>query len=112
MYVFQKLLTPAGIEPKMRIVQLTEVILEMVRSRMGIAILPRWVVQPYLDSRAVAGVRLTERGFYRHWYAVVPRPLAGTDYVTEFVRLVAARAPVARGDATARPVLRPVRAAG
>lgn len=112
MYVFQKLLTPAGIEPKVRQVQLTEVILEMVRAGMGLTILARWVVQPYLDSRALVGLRLTPHGFQRQWTAVVPRTLAGTDYVTEFLRVMAARAPVGRADVTSRPVLRAVRAVG
>ena len=111
-YVFQKLLSPAGIDPRVRQVQLTEVILEMVRGGMGVAVLARWVVQPYLDARSIVGVRLTERGFYRQWHAVVPRTLAGTDYVTEFLRLVASRAPVGRADVTPKPVLRAVRAAG
>ena len=111
-YVIQKLLSPAGIDPRVRQVQLTEVILELVRGGMGVAVLARWVVQPYLDSRALVGIRLTERGFYRQWHAVVPRTLAGTDYVTEFLRLGASRAPVGRGDVTQKPVLRAVRAAG
>jgi LysR family transcriptional regulator for metE and metH len=111
-YVVQKLLSPAGIDPRVRQVQLTEVILEMVRGGMGVAVLARWVVQPYLDAHAIVGIRLTERGFYRQWHAVVPRTLAGTDYVTEFLRLVASRAPVGRGDVTPKPVLRAVRAAG
>jgi LysR family transcriptional regulator for metE and metH len=111
-YVFRKLLTPAGIEPNLRQVKLTEAILEMVRAGMGVTAMGRWVAQPYLDRRSLVGVRLTPGGFYRQWQAVVPRALAGTDYVNEFLRLVAARAPVARTDVTPRPVLRAVRAAG
>jgi len=110
--VQEKLLTPAGIEPTLRQVQLTEAILEMVRAGLGITALGRWVAQPYLDRRSLVGLRLTPGGFYRQWQAVVPRALAGTDYVNEFLRLVAARAPVARTDVTPRPVLRAVRAAG
>ena len=41
-YVFQKLLTPAGIDPILRQVQLTEAILEMVRAGLGITALGRW----------------------------------------------------------------------
>ena len=52
-YVVQKLLSPAGIDPRVRQVQLTEVILEMVRGGMGVAVLARWVVQPYLDAHAI-----------------------------------------------------------
>jgi LysR family transcriptional regulator for metE and metH len=111
-YVYEKLLHPAGVQPVWKQVQLTEAILELVRAEMGITILARWVVQPYLQSRALTGVRFGPRGFLRAWTAVVPRSLATTDYVIEFLRLVVAHAPVARAAVTARPVLRPVRAAG
>jgi hypothetical protein len=77
-----------------------------------VTIQARWVVQPYLQSRALTGVRFAPRGFLRTWTGVVPRSLTTTDYVIEFLRLVAAHAPVARAAATSRPVLRPVRVAG
>jgi LysR family transcriptional regulator for metE and metH len=109
-YVFQRLLTPAGIVPRrLQQVQLTEAILELVRAGMGVSVLARWAVQPYLDRRSLTGVRLTQRGFYRNWSAVVPRALAGTAYVGEFLRLVAAHVPVGKTDVTQRPVLRAVR---
>ena len=111
-YVFEKLLRPAGAQPIWRQVQLTEAILEMVKAGLGATILARWVVQPYLQSRGLRGVRLGPRGFLRAWSAVVPRGLARTDYVAEFLRLVGSHAPVGRADVTARPVLRPVRVAG
>jgi LysR family transcriptional regulator for metE and metH len=111
-YVFANALAPAGVKPRWRQVQLTEAILELVRAGQGATILARWVVQPYLVARSLVGLRLTARGFYREWLAVVPRGLANTDYVVEFMRLVGAHAPVGRSDVTNRPVLRPVRAAG
>jgi LysR family transcriptional regulator, regulator for metE and metH len=112
-YVFEKLLVPAGIQPRqVRQVKLTEAMLELVRTGLGVAVLARWTVEPYLRGHGLAGIRLTPRGFYRHWSAVVPRSLAATDYVVEFLRLVAAHAPVSRADVTSRPVLRAVRAVG
>jgi len=111
-YVYEKLLRPAGVQLTWKQVQLTEAILELVRAGMGVSILARWVVQPYLQSRALCGVRLGSQGFLRAWTGVVPRALAKTDYVSEFLRLVGAHAPVARTNVTARPILRPVRAAG
>jgi LysR family transcriptional regulator, regulator for metE and metH len=111
-YVYEKLLHPAGVQLTWKQVQLTEAILELVRGGMGMTILARWVVQPYLQSRALCGVRLGPSPFLRAWTAVVPRPLAKTDYVIEFLRLVGTHAPVARTEVTSRPVLRPVRAAG
>jgi LysR family transcriptional regulator for metE and metH len=112
-YVFKRLLTPAGIMPRrVQQVKLTEAILELVRAGMGVSVLAKWAVQPYLDRRLVAGVRLTHGGFYRNWTAVVPGALADTPYVREFLRLVAAHVPVGRADVTRRPVLRAVRSAG
>jgi LysR family transcriptional regulator, regulator for metE and metH len=111
-YVYENLLHPAGVQPVWKQVRLTEAILELVRAGMGVTIQARWVVQPYLQSHALVGVRVGPRGFLRAWTAVVPRALATTDYVIEFLRLVGAHAPVARTDVTSKPVLRPVRAAG
>jgi LysR family transcriptional regulator for metE and metH len=112
-YVFQRLLSPAGIVPRrLQQVQLTEAIIELVRAGLGVSVLARWAVQPYLDRRSLAGVRLTAGGFYRNWTAVVPRALASTPYVVEFLRLIAAHVPVGRADVTRRPVLRAVRPAG
>jgi LysR family transcriptional regulator for metE and metH len=107
-YVFCTLLTPAGVQPRLHQVQLTEAILELVRAGLGVTVLARWVVQPYLQSRSLVGVKLTARGFYRGWAGVVPRSLATVPYVAEFLRLVAANAPVDRQHVTARPVLRAV----
>ncbi len=111
-YVFEKALRPAGVQLTWRQVQLTEAILELVKAGLGATILARWVVQPYLQSRGLRGIRLGPRGFLRAWSAVVPRGLARTDYIAEFLRLVGSHAPVRRGDVTARPILRAVRAAG
>jgi hypothetical protein len=57
-------------------------------------------------------VRLTANGCYRNWSAAVPRGLAATPYVGEFLRLIASHVPVGRSDVTSRPVLRAVRPAG
>lgn len=110
-YVYQNLLQPAGVKPAWQQVQLTEAILELVRAGLGVSILPRWVAQPYLQARALSGVRLGPRGFLRAWSAVVPRGLARTDYVIEFLRLVGLSAPVHREHVTEKPVLRALRAA-
>jgi LysR family transcriptional regulator, regulator for metE and metH len=111
-YVFQKLLAPAGVKPQVQQVQLTEAMLELVRAGLGVAVMARWTMQPYLQAGSLVGVRLTARGFYRNWSAAVPRGLATAPYVAEFLRLVAARAPVGRTDVSPRPLLRPVRKAG
>ena len=111
-YVYNTLLQPAGVQPVWRQVQLTEAILELVRAGLGVSVLPRWVVQPYLQPLGLSGVRIGRRGFLRGWSAVVPRGLARTDYVIEFLRLIGSCAPVRREHVTTKPIFRPVRAAG
>jgi LysR family transcriptional regulator for metE and metH len=107
-YVFSTLLTPAGVHPRVQQVRLTEAILELVRAGLGVTVLARWVVQPYLQARSLVGVKLTARGFYRGWSGVVPRNMATVPYVAEFLKLVASNAPVDRQHITARPMLRAV----
>jgi len=87
--VLAKGVHPAAIEE----VMLTEAIIEMVKAGLGISILARWAVQPYLSARTLRAVRLTRSGFRRQWTAAICRPLADLDYVKEFVRLVEAHAP-------------------
>jgi len=82
---------PAAIEP----VQLTEAAIELVRAGWGVAVLARWAVQPFLRRGALAAARITARGYFKEWRAVMPRRLANADYVTEFTRLVVAAAPPA-----------------
>jgi LysR family transcriptional regulator for metE and metH len=86
---------PAAIEP----VQLTEATIEMVRAGLGIAVLARWVAEPFVGRGALRALRITSRGYIKEWRAVVPRRLAHADHVREFVRLVVAASPTARAAA-------------
>ncbi len=95
--VMRRVLLANGVYPKHTIahVQLTEAILALVSAGVGVAVLARWVLHRYLDAGTVRGVRLTAKGFHRRWQAVVPKRLAGKDYIDEFCRLLAAHAPKA-----------------
>jgi LysR family transcriptional regulator for metE and metH len=50
-------------------VPLTEVIVELVRARQGISLLPQWSVSAPVARGDVAAVRLTRRGLIRSWCA-------------------------------------------
>jgi LysR family transcriptional regulator for metE and metH len=93
--VIRRVMLANGVFPKATIthVQLTEAIVELVKAGVGIAILAKWSLKPHLDSGSVRGIRITPRGFHRHWQAVVPRRLVGADYIDEFCRLLAAHVP-------------------
>ena len=64
--VYNKVLKPNGIEPKMVYeVPLSEAMVEMVAAKMGIAVIPSWIARPYIDAKKVVPVRVTAKGLHR-----------------------------------------------
>lgn len=88
-FTVSRILRPAGIRPgRVRFVQLTEAILEMVKAGLGVSVLPTWAVRPSLARGEVRAVRITRAGVHRPWIGAT---LAGVDepaYVTDFLDLV------------------------
>jgi LysR family transcriptional regulator for metE and metH len=88
--IFQQILTPAAVSPKNVIrVMLTEAIVEMVKAGIGISVLAKWAVAPYIMSGAVCGIRLTKKGFFRQWSAAMLKSVNTPPYYMEFVKLLA-----------------------
>ena len=70
--VFSQLLIPAKVEPgSVRQVELTAVILLLVASNRGVAVLPDWVVREVKYSSDYVTRPLTENGITRRLYAAV-----------------------------------------
>jgi LysR family transcriptional regulator for metE and metH len=110
--LFQRILMPAGVEPaKVFHVQLTEAILELVKSGFGVAVLARWAVAPYVAAGELAAVPLTRGGFERQWSAATLRGAATPAYTREFVKLLAGTSVEAPAGAAPAPRPRLVRAA-
>lgn len=86
--VFTKFLYPAGIEPKdTRQAELTAVILQLVASRRGVAVLPDWVLRETINSNNLVTRPITPSGMYGTLYAGVrkaDRPLA---FIEGFIKL-------------------------
>ena len=97
----QNVLIPAGAMPaRIEQVQLTEAITELVKAGLGVAMLARWAVQPLIDAGTIVGHPLPARGMHRVWSAVMPKDLARTDYVNEFIDLLEKHAPTSRRPAS------------
>src|SRR5262245_29500316 len=63
-------LRPAGVQPaRVLFVQLTEAIIEMVKARLVVSVLPTWSIRPALRAGAVVAVPLTRKGLTRQWSA-------------------------------------------
>lgn len=65
---YEQLLAPAGVEPaRVFALQLTEALLESVKSGLGIAVMPEWVAAPQVEAGKIRTVRLTKDGLFRTW---------------------------------------------
>jgi LysR family transcriptional regulator, regulator for metE and metH len=90
--IFQRLLKPAGVMPRQfSQIELTEAIVEMVKSGMGISTMARWAASPHIQAGTLAGVPLTRHGLRRMWSAAILRNGRTPDHITEFIRLIATK---------------------
>lgn len=69
--VVRRVLKPAGVDPPRRTAELTVAILQLVASRRGIAALPRWAVQSYIDRGYVAALPIGPKGLWGKLYCAV-----------------------------------------
>lgn len=82
-------LKPAGICPKEVIsVPLTEVMIEMVASGMGVAWLSRFAVAPQLAAGKVVARSFTKDGLRKTWYAATLKEQLHSPHLCEFVGML------------------------
>jgi LysR family transcriptional regulator for metE and metH len=84
--VVRQVLKPAGVETARRTTELTVAMLQLVASRRGIATLPIWAAQNYLNRDYVTARRITPDGLTGRLYAACLPELSGKTYLTDFVR--------------------------
>ena len=86
--VFTELLTPARVEPRsIRQVELTAVILLLVASGRGVAVLPDWVVRELRTSTDYVTRPLTAGGKTKRLYAAIREEDADKPYMAHLIRL-------------------------
>jgi len=86
--VFSQLLTPARVEPgAIRQVELTAVILLLVASNRGVAVLPDWVVRQVRYNSDYVTRRLTQAGITRRLYAATRAEDTARPFVAHLIRL-------------------------
>jgi LysR family transcriptional regulator for metE and metH len=84
--LYRALLAPAGIRPRsVAQVQLTEAMLSMVQAGIGIAVLARWAVAPYLRAGNLSAIPLKRPGLRREWRAVRLKSPSIPTYFVEFI---------------------------
>ncbi len=86
--VFSQLLLPAKVEPaSVRQAELTAVILLLVASNRGVAVLPDWVVREVKYSSDYVTRPLTSKGLTRRLYAAVRSDERGKPYMERLITL-------------------------
>jgi LysR family transcriptional regulator for metE and metH len=86
--IFSQLLTPAKVEPAaVRQVELTAVILLLVASNRGVAVLPDWVVQQVRFSSDYVTRPLTKTGITRRLYAATRAEDTSLPFMAHLIRL-------------------------
>ncbi len=84
----RQVLRPAGVEPPRRTTELTVGMLQLVASGRGLAALPLWAVNGYLERGYVARSRIGPEGLTGRLYAVTPKRLAGNACLADFVQVM------------------------
>ncbi len=86
--VFTELLIPAGVEPRaMRQVELTAVILLLVASNRGVAVLPDWVVREVRYNSDYVTRPLTKEGRTKRLYAATRVEDTSKPFMSNVIRL-------------------------
>ncbi len=87
--VLREVLIPARIDPaKRRATELTVAILQLVASRRGIAAMPKWAVQPYLDRGYVTAIPIGRRGLHSSLYAAMTEQMHSLAWMRDFLGIM------------------------
>ncbi len=86
--VFSQFLTPAGLLPKRhKLIETTEVMLQMVACGRGVAALPRWLVLEHRERFPITPVRLGKHGVAKQIFLGLRKEDLEIDYVKSFVEV-------------------------
>ena len=84
--LFKQLLIPEGIKPKNIIqVQVLEAIVEMVKAGLGINVMAKWIIEPFLKNQPIELIPVTRRGMHRTWHAISLQQDSPPQYLSNFL---------------------------
>lgn len=86
--IYSQFLLPAGCMPRKRkVIETTDIMLQMVASGRGVAALPGWLAAEYAGKAAIASVRLGRQGIAKHIFLGTRDTDADIDYMRSFIEL-------------------------
>lgn len=86
--IYNQFLIPAGISPKRhKIIETTDILLQMVASGRGVTALPRWLVEEYAKKMKLVAVRLGRHGIAKQIFLGARKTDIDIAYLKAFVEL-------------------------
>jgi LysR family transcriptional regulator for metE and metH len=86
--VIRHVLKPANIPFERRTAELTIAIMQLVASRRGLAALPSWGIQSYLEHQYVIAKPITKKGLWSELYATGTADIMARPYAQDLVRII------------------------
>ena len=86
--VFSQFLLPTGIMPRRhKLLESTDIMLEMVAAGRGVAALPRWLTMEYAARLPIAPVRLGKQGIHKQIHLGMRSSQKEPEYLKAFIKL-------------------------
>ncbi|WP_321795794.1 LysR family transcriptional regulator [Caballeronia sp. J97] len=86
--IYTRFLTPANVVPRRhKVIETTDIMMQMVASGRGVAALPRWLAEEYADRMPLAVLKLGRKGIAKQIFLGTREADAGIDYLAAFITL-------------------------
>jgi LysR family transcriptional regulator, regulator for metE and metH len=86
--IYTQFLTPANIVPRRhKVIETTDIMLQMVASGRGVAALPRWLAEEYAGWMSLTPLRLGKKGIAKQIFLGTREADDAIDYLSAFVAL-------------------------
>lgn len=86
--VIRQVLKPANIQFNRRTAELTIAIMQLVASRRGVAALPSWGIQSYVDHDYVVAKPIGQKGLWSELYAIGISEVMSRPYAKDLARII------------------------
>ncbi|MCB0280511.1 MAG: LysR family transcriptional regulator [Calditrichaeota bacterium] len=87
--MISRALSDANVKPKkVTYIQITEAIVEMIKSGLGVAVMGGWIMKHYVEHSRIQLIPITKKGMYRDWYAVRLKNNDKKDFTQCFIDLL------------------------
>ncbi|MDZ7855496.1 LysR family transcriptional regulator [Sphaerotilus sp.] len=88
--IYTQFLMPAAVTPRRhKVIETTDIMVQMVASGRGVAALPRWLAEEYAQKTGVAAVRLGSKGIAKQIFLGAREADLDIDYLRAFIAMAA-----------------------